>query len=101
METRELYKQKYQAQMNEWSAKLDVMKAQADKLTAQAKLDVKRHVDAVQTKFDAAKAKLNDIAGATDDKWDGVVKEVDGTWHDLKAAAAGAFAAMKTHNKEA
>ena len=99
METRELYKQKYQAQMNEWSAKLDVMKAQTEKLTAQAKLDVKRHVDAVQAQFDAAQAKLNDIAGATDDKWDGFVKDVDSRWHDLKAAADGAFQAMKNHKQ--
>ncbi len=100
METRELYKQKYQAQMNEWTSKLDVMKAQADQLTVQAKLDVKRHVDAVQAKFDAAKAKLKDIAEASDDKWDGVVREVDRTWRDLKAAADGAFEAMKNHKQD-
>jgi hypothetical protein len=99
METRELYKQKYQAQMNEWASKLEVMKAQADQLTVQAKLDVKRHMDGVQAKFDAAKAKLKDIAEASDDKWDGVAKEVDRGWRDLKAAADGAFEAMKNHKQ--
>jgi hypothetical protein len=100
MDTRELYKKKYEAQMNEWSAKLDVMKAQTDKLTAQAKLDVKRQVDIAQAKFDAAKAKFNDITGATDDRWDSVVKEADRTWQDLKAAAEGALAAMKNHKQD-
>jgi hypothetical protein len=100
METRELYRQKYEAQIHEWGAKLEGMKAQAEKLTAQAKIDVKPHVDAVHAKFDAAKAKLNDIAGATDDKWDDVVKAVDHGWNDLKAAAEGAYATMKRHKKE-
>ncbi len=100
MEKRDLYKQKYEAQLREWHAKLDGMKAQAEKLTAQAKLDVKPHLDAVHGKLDTAKARLNKIAGATNDKWDAVVKEVDHGWSDLKAAAEGAFDAIKRHKKD-
>lgn len=99
MEARELYKQKYEAQMHEWNAKLDLMKAQTEKLTVQAKLDVMPHVDAVHAKLDAAKAKLNEIAVATDDKWDDVVRGIDHAWSDLKAAAEGAYDAMKPHKK--
>ena len=32
METRELYKQKYEAEMREWSARLEVMKGKTEKL---------------------------------------------------------------------
>lgn len=99
MQTRELYKQKYEAQMHEWNAKLDVMKAQTEKLTVQAKLDVKPHLDAVHAKFEAVKARLNVIAEATDDKWDDVVKEVDHAWNEVKAATEGAYDAMKRHKK--
>ena len=100
MEKRDLYKQKYEAQLREWQAKLDGMKAQAEKLTVQAKLDMKPHLDAVTAKFDTAKARLNEVAGATNDKWDAVVKEVDHTWSDFKAAAQGAFDALKHHKKD-
>ena len=100
METRELYKQKYEAQMHKWSAKLDGLQAETELMTAQAKLDVKPHVDALQAKFDAAKAKLGEIATVTDDKWDGLAKEVDGAWTDLKAAAGGAYDAMKRHKSK-
>ena len=99
METRELYKQQYQAQMHEWSAKLDVMKAQSEKLSAQAKIDVKPHLDAVHAKFEAAKAGLKDVVEATDDKWDGVVKDVTHGWAELKAVAEGAYAALKGDDK--
>ncbi len=100
MESRELYKQKYEAQIHEWSARLDLLKARTEKLTVDAKLDVKPHVDAAHAKFDAAKAKLVEVASATDDKWDDVVKGVDHAWTDLKAAAEGAFDAMKKHDKK-
>lgn len=49
-------------------------------IEAQAKLDLKPHVDALQAKFDAATAKLGEIATVTDEKWDGLAKEVDGAW---------------------
>ena len=44
------------------------MKAQIKQLTVQAKLAVKRHIGAVQAKFDAAKTKLDGITRATDDE---------------------------------
>jgi t-SNARE complex subunit (syntaxin) len=97
MESRQLYKEKYEAQMREWSSKLDGMRAQTEKLTAQAKLDVKPHLDAVHLKIDAAKARLAEIAGATDQKWHDLVKDADLAWSDLKSAAEGALDAMKRH----
>jgi hypothetical protein len=97
MEARELYKQKVEAQIHEWSAKLDVLKAKSEQLTVQAKLDMQPSVDAVQAKFDAAKAKLDKIGAATDDTWDEVVKDVDHAWNDFKAAVEGTFDALKAH----
>jgi hypothetical protein len=97
METRDLYKQKYEAQVHEWTAKLDLMKAQSEKLTAQAKLDVKPHLDAVHAKYDAAKVRLEKLASTSDDKWSDVVAELDHGWTELKAAAEGAYDALKRH----
>ncbi|MEO8183230.1 MAG: hypothetical protein ABI895_30730 [Deltaproteobacteria bacterium] len=95
MDSRELYKQKYQAQMHEWSAKLDTMRAQAEKLTVQAKLEVKPLLDTAHAKLDVAKSRFDEIAAATDDKWDDVVKGASHTWSELKAAAEGAFDAVQ------
>jgi hypothetical protein len=99
METRELYKQKFEAQLNEWSAKLEGLGAHADKLTAQAKLDAKPHLDAVHAKLEAAKAKLHDISDSTDDKWDEVKAGADHAWNEVKGAIEGAYDALKAHNK--
>lgn len=96
METRELYKQKYQAQIHEWTAKMDVLKAQGEKMTAQAKLDAKPGLDSLHSKLEIAKAKMHEIATATDEKWDEVKKSADHAWTDAKAAIEGAFDAVKT-----
>ena len=45
METRELYKQKYEAQLREWGAKIDVLKAEIDKRKAEAKIDAQPQLD--------------------------------------------------------
>ena len=100
MDSRALYKQKYAAQIHEWKAKLDVMQAQADKLSAQTKLDMKPRIELVQTKLNAAKAALNTIGSVAHDKWDAAVKNADHVWQDLTSAAEGAYDALKPSAKE-
>src|SRR5689334_20040992 len=92
--TRELYKQKYEAQLHEWSAKIEVLQAHADRLTAEAKLDAKPRLDALHAKLDAAKARLQEIAQAADDGWDEVKKGAEQAWDEVKAAVEGAHDAL-------
>lgn len=99
METREIYKQKYEAQLHEWSAKLEALGAHFDKLTADAKLEAKPRVDAVHAKLAEAKAKLHEVAVTTDDKWDEVKKSADHAWDELKGAVEGAYDALKAEKK--
>ncbi len=96
MQTRELYRQKYEAQLKELGAKMEVMKAHAATLSAEAQLDMKPHVDAVQAQLSAAGAKLQEVADATDDKWEELKTQTETSWHDLKAAVEGAYDALKS-----
>jgi hypothetical protein len=95
METRELYKQKFEAQIHEWSARLEALGAHADKLTAEAKLEAKPRLDALHGKLEDAKARLQEIAATADDRWDDVKKSADQAWNDVKAAIEGAYDALK------
>lgn len=99
METRELYKQKYEAQLREWGAKIEVLEAQADQLTAQARIDAKPHLDCLRAKLETAHAKLHEIAVATDDKWDEVVKGTEHVWSEVKAAVEGGCDALTPAKK--
>lgn len=100
METRELYRQKYEAQLKEWSAKLEGLIAHTEKLTAQAKLDAKPRLDALHLKIEAAKAKLHEIADATDDKWEEVKTSAEHAWHEVVGAVEGAYDLIKPDKKD-
>ncbi len=99
MDTREAYKDKYEAQVKEWGAKVDVLKARAEKAEAQAKIDLAPHVTGVEKKYEAAKAKVTHIAQATDEKWNDIKKDADKVWHDFEESVWGAFAAIKAHKQ--
>lgn len=95
MKSRELYQKKFEAQLHEWSARLDLLSAQAESMTAQARIDFQPTLDAVQAKFTAAKARLADISEASEDRWDELVKTLDHGWTELKSAADGAYEAIR------
>ena len=97
--TRELYKQKYEAQLHEWSAKIEALSAHVATLTAEAKLEAKPHLDTLHRKLDAAKAKLEEIGRATEDRWDDVKKGADHAWGEVKAAVEGAHDALVSRKK--
>jgi hypothetical protein len=94
METRELYKQKYQAQIHEWAAKLDVLKARAEMMSAQTKIDSKPRIDGMHAQLDTAKAKMQELASATDDKWEDAKKGAEHAWTQTKGALEGAYDAV-------
>jgi hypothetical protein len=100
METRELYKQKYQAQIHEWAAKLDVLKARAERMSAQKQLDAKPRVDAMHAGLESARAKMLDIASATDDKWEQVKKDVEHAWGETRSAVEGAYDAVMSIDED-
>lgn len=94
METRELYRQKYEAQIAEWSAKVASLKAKGERLTAQARIDMQPRVDAVHSRKEAVEARLRELAEATDERWDEVRERAEGAWHEFKSAVEGAYDAL-------
>ena len=100
METRKLYKQKYEApdaRVERQARRDEGADREADR-TGQARHQTapRRHACQVRRR----KGELNDIAAATDDKWDAVANDVDHAWKDLKATAKGAYDAMTRHKKD-
>ena len=99
METREAYKEKYEAQLKLWGAKVDVIKAQAEMVKAQAKIDLAPQVNAVNEKYETAKARFEQMAKATDDVWNELKNDADQVWQEFEASVQGAFAAIRPHAK--
>lgn len=99
MDTREAYKEKFEAKLKEWGAKIEDIKAQAKKTKAQAKIDLTSQMDTMNEKYEAAKARLEKVGHATDEKWHDVKKDADKAWHEAEHSIEGVFAALKAHTK--
>lgn len=97
METPALYKEKAEARIHEFSAKLEELKAQGETLSEKAKAEMKPHIDAIHEKIEAAKVGLTKLSYATEEKWDEFVKEAEDLWNEVKSSVERATESMKAH----
>lgn len=81
-----LYQQKQQAQLNEWQAEVDKLKAKASGASADIQLALKDQVKALEATLEKAKAKLASMVETSDDKWHTMKAEMESTWDDMKAS---------------
>lgn len=95
MENKELYRQKLQAQLDEWSAELDVIRAKAAKAGAEKKIELNKQIEDLEARLASGKAKVGELAEATDDAWDSVKEGVDTAWESLRSAFSDAASRFK------
>jgi len=92
---KELYKQKFQAQLDGWKADIDKLKARAKGAKADAQLDMNKLVDDLEHKLKAANSKLTELSHAGEGAWDTVKKSAESTWESLKTGMQDAMAKFK------
>lgn len=67
MSTRDAYIEKAQAKIDEYSAKLDQMKAQAKSKQADEKIEAQRNADKLEAEIEVAKQRVNEWANSTEE----------------------------------
>ena len=95
MNDRELYQQKMQAQLDEWKAEIDKLRAKASGASADAQLDINRQIKSLERNIEVGRAKLSEIASAGEDAWESIREGVESAWDSLKSAATDAAAKFK------
>jgi uncharacterized coiled-coil DUF342 family protein len=95
MTDKELYQQKLQAQLDEWRSEIDKLKAKASGASADAKLEMNRQAEVLESKIEEGKKKLSELADASDDKWESMKDSMDSTWKSLKSAFNDAASKFK------
>jgi len=73
MSKKDDYVKKMQAQLDDWSAKIEALKTKADKVRAEAKEDYAKQIEELRTRKKALNTKLAALK-----------KSGDGAWEDLK-----------------
>ena len=96
MSDKELYQQKKQAQLDEWKAEVDKLKAKASGASADVQLDVNKQIRVLERNLEEGKAKLSEIAEASEGAWESIKDGVESAWDSLKSAAADAASKFKT-----
>jgi hypothetical protein len=92
---RKAYEEKLEAQLKEWSAQLALLKARADKATAEAKIEYYKTIEALQRKQNDAKAKLRELKTAGDEAWEDLKAGAEKVWAEVKAAYHDASSRFK------
>jgi len=84
MSTKVAFLEKIESELADVQARFDDLKAQEKNLTAEARLEHARKVEAVQQKTDAARAKLLQLNEAQDNVWEELAEGVENIWGDLQ-----------------
>ena len=95
MSEKELYRQKKQAQLDQWNAEVDKLKAEASEASADAQLELNREIEALDGKIEQGKAKFAELAEASDDAWASIKDGVESAWDSMKSAFSDAAAKFK------
>ncbi len=85
MDEQEIYQQKHEAQMDEWEAELEKLKARASRASADAQLELSQRIGQLEEQLEEGKKALSDLADTGDDPWESTKERVDQAWTSLKA----------------
>ncbi len=95
MNDRKLYQQKKEAQLNEWQADIDKIKAKTSMASADVQIEMNKQIDVLEKKIDEGKAKLSDLADAADDMYESAKEGVESAWDSLKTTLSSAASKFK------
>ena len=91
MSTKQAYQKKIQAQLDEWSAEIDKLRAQADQADADAELALRREIDNLREKQSDRRRKLDEMSSAGEDAWEDLKGGVESASKSLGQALSSAY----------
>jgi flagellar biosynthesis chaperone FliJ len=95
MNEKDLYQQKMQAQLDDWMAKVGILKARASKASADVQLEMNRQIKTLETLIEEGKSKLSELAKSGEDAWKSLKGGVESAWATMKSAVRDAAARFK------
>ena len=100
MSKKHAYVKELKAQLDAWNAELDQFEAKARKAEANAKIRYQQRVEELRRMRDAAKLRLTEIQGASEDAWEDLREGVQSAWSSLKESFQEAKSEFERGYKE-
>jgi hypothetical protein len=85
LENRKIYESNLEAQLAEWKADLDVLKAKARRAQVGAQVQYDQSIDSLERKHDEAGSHLRALKIASDEAWEGMKASTEKVWTEIKA----------------
>jgi len=95
MGIKEAYEQKLQAQLDEWKADIDKLKAKANEADADAQIEYYNQIDKLRAMQEAARNKLAELKTSGDDAWEDLKVGIENAWDSLGNALKSAKSRFK------
>jgi multidrug resistance efflux pump len=95
MENREEYQGKMEAQLSEWGAEIDKLKARADNAAADTRQDYCDQIEALRDKQAVMRMKLQELKTSNDGAWWDLKEGLDHSWNEIKDSFHKAAARYK------
>ncbi|MBK5242670.1 hypothetical protein [Clostridium sp.] len=84
MEKRDVYLEKINAQIDQYNAKLAVMRGKAKEVHADMKLEYLNQVEKLESKRDDLKEKYEQLRKSSESSWKDIKEGTENVWNDLK-----------------
>lgn len=95
MSMKKEYEKKLQAQLDEWSAQIDKLKAKAEGAQADKKIEYYEEIDKLKSMKENTNKKFIEIKNASDDAWEDLKIGMDSAWNSLSDAFDSASSRFK------
>ena len=84
MSIKDAYREKLQHQMDEWKDEMQLIKDKIGEMSAEAKINANKALDALKEKQKAAATKLEDLKDASDSVWEEAKAGLNIAWEEIK-----------------
>ncbi len=85
LENRKAYENKLDAQLAQWRADLDVLKAKTKRTGVDVLVNYDKTIDALEEQHKEASKHLGNLKTATDDAWENVKVGMEKVWLEIKS----------------
>lgn len=94
-ETKQAYEKKYQAQLDEWRAEIDKLRAKAEQADADTRIKYQKQIEELRAMQDDGVAKLEELRRAGNDAWLDLKIGMDSAWDSFNTALKSARSRFK------
>jgi len=95
------YQEKIEAQLKEWGAKIDELKAKAETSKAELKTKYEKQIEDLRTKQDVVHQKLRELRESGEDVWEGLKTGVEKSLDEFKGSLDRTLSTLKERGEEA